>query len=53
MLVDEEIKQEKILFEQEALRNYKKKKLLAFDIAELSFEWELNEYAKRACRFVL
>jgi hypothetical protein len=39
MLVEEEIKQEKILYDQKKLRDYKKKKLLGYDIAELSFEW--------------
>lgn len=39
MLVEEEIRQEKILFDQQKLKNYKKKKLLSYDIAELSFEW--------------
>lgn len=48
MLVEEEIKEEKILFEQNKLRLYKKKKLLAAEIAELAFEWELNDFAKKA-----
>lgn len=53
MLVEEEIKEEKILFEQNKLRLYKKKKLLAAEIAELAFEWELNDFAKKAAEFVL
>ena len=53
MLVEEEIKEEKIKFEQKRLRLFKKKKILAAEIAELAFEWELNNFAKKACELVL
>ena len=53
ILVHEEIKQEQLLFQQNNLRLYKKKKLLAAEIAELAFEWELNDFAQKAAEFVL
>ena len=30
-----------------------RKKLLAAEVAELAFEWELNDFAKKACDTVL
>lgn len=38
---------------QANLRELKKKKLLAAEIAELAFEWEINEVAEKACEFVV
>ena len=49
MLVEEEIKKKKLDYDRENLRSYKRRKLLATDIAKLSFEWELNDFAKKAC----
>ena len=40
-------------YEREKLRNYKRSKLLAFEISKLSFEWELNDFCKKACELVL
>lgn len=53
MLVDEEIKKRKLDYDREKLRNYKRRKLLASEIARLSFEWDLNDFAKKAAEFVL
>lgn len=53
ILVDEELKALKIEHERAKLKRYKRKKMLASEIAELSFEWDLNDFAKKACEFVL
>lgn len=53
MLVDEEIKKKKLEYDREKLRSYKRRKLLAAEIARLSFEWDLNDFAKKAAEFVL
>ena len=53
MLVEEEIKERKLEYEREKLRQLKRKKLLAAEIARLSFEWDLNDFAKKACDFML
>lgn len=40
--MEEEIKQELVIHKQNNLKILKKKKLLAAEIAELAFEWEIN-----------
>ena len=52
-LVPEEIAQEVIKHKQLNLRLFKKKKLLGAEIAELAFEWEINEVAENASEFVV
>lgn len=53
MLVDEEIKMKRLNYEREKLRALKRTKMLAAEIAKLSFEWDLNDFAKKASEFVL
>ena len=53
MLVEEEIKERKLEYDRQKLRSLKRKKLLAAQIAKLSFEWDLNDFSKKACEFVL
>lgn len=48
MLVEEEIKKRKLDYDREKLRSSKRRKLLASEIARLSFEWDLNDFAKKA-----
>lgn len=42
-----------MLHKQQNLRLHKKKKLLAAEIAELAFEWEINELSESACEIVI
>jgi hypothetical protein len=53
MLVEEEINEKKIEFEIKKLAQYKRNKMLAAEVAEFAFEWDLNDFAKRACELVL
>ena len=53
MLVEEEIEQKRIELERSKLRQYKRKKMLTSEVAEFAFEWELNDFSKKACEFVL
>lgn len=52
-LVEEEINKEKILHTQKNLYQYKQKKLLSADIAQLAFDWEQDDLAMKACEFVI
>ncbi len=45
--------EKKTEFERKKLGHYKKKKILASEVAEFAFEWELNDFAKKACELVL
>ncbi len=42
-LVEEEIAKEKLKHKQNNLYKYKQKKLLVSEIAQLAFEWQLDE----------
>lgn len=47
------MKKRKLEYEREKLRAYKRRKLLVSEIARLSFEWDLNDFAKKATELVL
>ena len=38
---------------QQVIRELKKKKLIAAEIAQLAFEWQINSVAEKACEFVI
>ncbi|EAR90704.2 hypothetical protein TTHERM_00705200 (macronuclear) [Tetrahymena thermophila SB210] len=52
-LVEEEINKEKLKHKQDNLYQYKQKKLLAADIAQMAFDWEQDDLAIKACEFVV